>query len=64
MMLRRSHPHWPESPEAVIVMGELSQAVDEASAIATRIMTLAGEMQELLSAPAPTAGGDKPQEKS
>lgn len=64
MMLRRSHPHWPESPEAVIVMAELSQAVDEASAIATRIMTLAGEMQELLSAPAPTAGGDKAQEKS
>jgi hypothetical protein len=63
IMLRRNHPHWPDSPEAVIVLAELSQAVEEASAIATRITTLAGEVQELLSATAPTTAETKPQEK-
>jgi hypothetical protein len=48
----------------VILLGELTQAVEEASAIANRIMTLAGEMQELSAVPAPTAGADEPQAKS
>lgn len=56
IMLRRTHPNWQESPEPVILLAELSQAIEEASAIATRIMTLAGEVQELLVGAVPAAG--------
>jgi hypothetical protein len=60
IMLRRNSPQWPETHEPVILQAELNQAVEEASAIATGIMTLAGEMQELLAAAAPEEVGPGP----
>jgi hypothetical protein len=50
VMRRRGSPHWPDTPEPVILLAELSQATEEAGAIATRIISLSAELQEILAA--------------
>lgn len=48
VMRRRSSPQWPDTPEPMIVLEELIQATEEAAAIATRIITLSAEVQEIV----------------